>query len=377
MKVNKLIKYQLTIVFLLIIIVPSLLNITGVEGFERKDENRTFNDSITINLNELINLPGQYDAFSNDNFFFRTPMLDFFHRMKFTVFNISPHPEKAIKGKDGWLFKSGREINILNGKSDFSPEVLDSFKNEWKERMRYFKDADIKVFWVIAPLKHRIYYDKLPYNVIVSETNRTEVLKEHLKRDYPNLIIDPSALLKAKKDSNRVYYQLDNHWNDKAGYFISNLLIQKLRIEFPTKDILEIPPVTWQIDENFSQGFHHRVMGIDELKERNETATIKNPQAQEAEKFGFKSIEGFAYPWDYENRFINKELKNGLRVLFIRDSFGKAIRPFIKEAFQESLLIFDAWQFKLNAPIIEEFKPDVVIYIGLETNIENFFKDYK
>ncbi|RYM34750.1 hypothetical protein ERX46_05085 [Brumimicrobium glaciale] len=377
MKENKFIKYQLTILFLLIIMVPFFFNISGVKGFDRKDENRTFSDSVSLNINKLDNFPGDYDAYAKDNFFFRTPMLNYFHQMKFNIFNISPHPEKAIIGKDGWMFKSGREIDIINGNSDFSPETLDSFSNEWKERMRYYEELDIPVFWIIAPIKQRIYKDKLPYSVFVSETNRIESLKAHFKKDFPNLIIDPSDLLKAKRDSFKVYYQLDNHWNDRAGYYISNLLIEKLRAEFPTKTILDIPKITWEIDENHKEGFHHRVMGIDELSEINETAVIDNPQAKEAKKYGFESIKGFAYPWDYENRFINKDLDNGIRVLFIRDSFALALRQFLKEAFKESVFIFDAWQFKVNEEIVERMKPDVVVYIGLETNIENFLKDYE
>src|SRR5690554_3357817 len=270
MKENKFIKYQLTFLFLLILVLPFSSSLIGLKGFERKDENRTFKDSVSFDINKLDNLPGEIDDFVNDNFFFRSPMLDFFHSVKFNVFNVSPHPDKAIIGKDGWYFKSGRETDIMNGNQDFSVETLDSFTNEWKKRTAYFKELNIPVFWIIAPLKQRIYTDKLPYNFIVSETNRLKDLINHLKPDFPNLIIDPSEVLKSKKDSVKLYYQLDNHWNERAGFYISQLLIDKLRVEFPNNDIIDIPELKWEVDEHYSNGFHYRVMGIDELSERIE-----------------------------------------------------------------------------------------------------------
>jgi len=118
-------------------------------------------------------------------------------------------------------------------------------------------------------------------------------------------------------------------------------------------------------------------MGIKELSEFQENPVMDNPKSIEPEKYGFPPIPGFAYPWSYENRYVNDSIANGIRVLFIRDSFGEVIRPFAREVFSESLFIFDAWQFKLNEEIIEQYKPDVVVFIGLETNPENFLKDYK
>ena len=46
------------------------------------------------------------------------------------------------------------------------------------------------------------------------------------------------------------------------------------------------------------------------------------------------------------------------------------------EVFEESVFIFDAWRYQLNKPIIEVVKPDVVVYLGLETNLENMLKKY-
>lgn len=376
MKKNLFIKYQLTVIFLVIIFSSGISKIIGLNDFDRKDENRRFRDSLTVNISKLDDFPSDFELYTNDNFYFRSPLLDMFHRIKFYGFNVSPHPDQTIIGKDGWYFRSEeKELAILNGSLDFSLETLDSFSNEWEERTRYLKELNIPAFWIIAPLKHYVYDDKLPYNVQRSQTNRITTLTQHLETDFPNLIINPLETLRANKDTEKLYFKLDNHWNAHAGLLTTQLLIQRLRTEFPNKEIPDVPPLHWKGD-TIQEGIHYRVLGIDALSEYRQTPVMEHPQSIVAEKYGFKSIEGFPYPWAFENRFVNDSIKNGLRVLIIRDSFGEAIEPFCREVFKESLFIFDAWQYKLNKPIIDRFKPDVIVFLSLETNVPNFLHDF-
>ena len=62
------------------------------------------------------------------------------------------------------------------------------------------------------------------------------------------------------------------------------------------------------------------------------------------------------------------------RILFIRDSFGDLLIPFLKEPFSESVFIFDGWNYGLNKKIIETVKPDIVIFLGLETHLEHYIE---
>lgn len=372
---NSFVKYQLVIVFILMISIPGILKIAGVKGFERKDENRRFKDEVKFDVRRLDDFPAAVDSFTNDNFYFRSPFLEFFHRMKFFAFDVSPHPDQTIIGKDGWYFIVGKEIEIIKGNLDFSPMALDSFATEWKARTDYFKSLNIPVFLIMAPFKHHVYTEKLPYNVYQSETNRTTVLARYLETRFPGLIIDPLEVLKANKEKQKLYFKLDNHWNTRSGYLTMQLIIEKLKASFPNKNVVDIPAFDWK-GGTISNGIHYHVMGIDELQEYADNPVFKNPKSQEAEKFGFEGIPGFAYPDEFEKHFINPAIKNGLRVLFIRDSFGDALIPFAREAFSESLFIFDAWQYKVNKNIVESYKPDVVIFLGHEAHLENYLKDY-
>src|SRR5690554_8155222 len=94
-------------------------------------------------------------------------------------------------GKNGWFFKSGIELEVLSGELDFTPETLEAFSNEWKKRKEYLSKKNIPVFWIIAPMKHCVYTDQLPYNVQLSQSNRITALQEHLDTNFLNLVINP------------------------------------------------------------------------------------------------------------------------------------------------------------------------------------------
>lgn len=364
-------KYHLAFIFIAIIALPVFNDLTGVWKFERKDENRAFRDSVSININYLDIFPAEFEEYLNDNFSFRRPLLDFYHYCKFYYFKVSPHPNKTIIGLNGWFFNAEEEIALYEGKDDFSDQELKKFLKEWEYRKHYLDSTGIRFYWMIAPTKHNVYSENLPFNIYKSDKKkRVDQLKEVFQEEFPNLIIDPTPELIAAKKTEKVYYQLDNHWNQRAGYLMSDLILSIIKSDFPEANIGDIPTYEWR-DSIIQKGIHYKVIGIEELSEIEKYPIIDKEFAVKAKKYGFKAPKYFPYKWNYERRFINHNMDSGLRILVIRDSFGDKLIPFLKEPFKESVFIFDAWHYHLNKPIIEKVKPDVVVFISLETHIEN------
>ncbi len=252
-----------------------------------------------------------------------------------------------------------------------------AFKKEWKERKNFLDSLHIKYYWVIAPFKHNIYSEHLPFNVSrQNKQKRVDQLKEFLKEPFPSLILDPSATLIKAKDTTKLFYTLDNHWNLSSGFITSQLLLAQIRTDFPNKNIPNIAPFVWK-DSTLQLGIHYTVIGIESISEVDRFPIFLREEAEKAPKYGFPVIKNFPYPWDYEQRYVNKTIKNGLKVLFIRDSFAGQMIPFLKESFAESVFIFDSWRYQLNKPIIEAVNPDAVVFIGLETHLESVIKEYE
>ncbi len=375
-KIQTLLKFQLPVVFILLLILPFLNSEVGIWTFERIDENRRFQDSLSLDINRLDSFPKEADAYLNDNFSFRTPLLDLYHRIKFSYFKISPYPDRSIVGKDGWFFIAGREKEIYEGNLNYSQAALNSFLVEWKYRKTYLDSLNIKTYWIIAPFKHYVYSEYMPFNIYHSKIRRVDQIKEYFKKELPDLILDLLPLLKENKDSCKLYYKLDNHWNSHSAYLVTKGLLEKIRTDFPNDTVPDIPPFVWE-EKEVNSGFHYNVIGIKELSEIKQTPVMKNLNSIKVEKYGFKFNGEFGYADEYEIRYLNKKLKSGLKILIIRDSFAGVLIPFIREEFKESVFIWDKWQYGLNKQIIEVVKPDVVVFLGLETHIDNLLKDYK
>ncbi len=377
-KIKNKIGYQLPILFLGVLFLPLLNSLLGIWKFDRKDENRNFKNEINFSKYNLKNIPTECESYWNDNFSFRSPLLDAYHYLKYYYFNISPYPDKTIIGSDGWFFITSKELEVYQGKHDFPENTLQDFKEELLNRKNFLDSMNIKMYWIVAPFKHHIYSEELPMNIFPGPKRRIVQLMESFGSDLNNCIIDPVPQMRELKDSTKLFYKLDNHWNLKSGQITTELLLSKIKKDFPDKEFPEFPEYKWR--DTISQiGFHRTVMGIDELSEVRQLPIIDQQASIEDEKYGFPNVPGFPYPSEYEKRFTNANLDNGLRVLFIRDSFGEQMMPFIRDQFSETVFIFDAWQYKLNKAIVEELKPDIVIFEGLETNIEAFmtFSEFK
>lgn len=361
--------------FSIVLILPIVNYNVGIWKFTRTYENRVFKDTLLINLNNLDLFPKEADEYINDNFSFRKPLLDLYHYIKFYYFKVSPHPERTIIGTENWYFLAEKEIKIYEGSLNFSDSVLSEFKQEWISREKYLDNLNIKHYWVIAPIKHYIYSEYLPFNVVKSKTRRVDQIKDYLKDSLPNLIIDPTEAFLQIKKIKKIYNQLDNHWNLTAGYKVSEIILSKIKKDFPNEKIGDLQTINWK-DSILQQGIHYGVLGIEELYEIEKFPILLDNKSQPADKYNFTPIENFPYPWDYERRFINKEATNNLKVLFIIDSFGDRLIPFIKEPFKESVFIFDSWHYNINKSIIETVKPDIVVFLCLETHIEHIL-EYK
>lgn len=376
MKNKSVYPYFLPFLFLLMVFAPTVNQLTGMWTFERKDENRAFTDSINFELAKLDKLPDNINNYIDDNFSFRRPLLDFHHYVKFNWFKVSPNPEKTMVGSNGWFFRVNKVVDLYEGRTNFTEDDLAYLLSIWKERMTYFDSLNIQPYWMIAPLKHRIYSEHLPFNVVESETKRIVQIKNYFDNDFPELIIDPTGIFLEKKDSFKLFYKQDNHWNHRAGQLTTELLLNRVKADFPEHNIPLVKIKEWETTEAHT-GIHYSVIGIESLSEQRSHPIIEKEYSSKIKNYGFPPIKGFAYPSEYEKRYKRKDDKADLRILVIRDSFGDLMIPFLKESFKECVLIFDAWQYGLNKEIIETVKPDIILYLSVEYNIEHILREHK
>lgn len=335
------------------------------------DENRTTNDSLRFSFTRLDAFPEECEDYLQDNFNFREPVLKMNHVVFRDWMRVSPAPDRVIIGKNGRYFSGGEVAQDYNGENLFSKEELRLIKTDWKKRVAFIQKNKAKVYFIVAPTALDVYSNELPFYVInKSGTNRRKQLVNELSFINQLQNIDPTFELKSKRSNPNLYFKYDNHWSQSAGKITANLLFQKMQLTDPNIQFQFMDQLRSK-KKLVKDGYFKKVLLLDQI---SQSIDEYHSTSQQVEKFGFKIPEKFVYPDSFERHFKNVYAPNKKKVLIICDSFGDALMPFINEGFEETLWIFDNWEYKLNETIIETYKPDIVIFEVYSPHLKNLLQ---
>jgi len=355
---NKYIMLAFSVLALAVMAIPGIVSVCTFE----KDiySNYLQGDSISAHTSA-------FDQYFKDKFFGRS----FFYRtnsyIKRSYLNISSKPQKVITGKDGWLFLGNSFENVLHeslGYRYFTKDQIAKVQIKLINYKEWLNERGIKFYCSIAPNKHTIYPEYLPYTQS-GLPRQLEQLKMQLEVENNFTLIDLRGHLLPEKGKQRLFKKTDTHWNDFGAFYASKLLLENIQADFP-----EVP--VWGLDD-FSQdsivSFHQDLSDMLRLpiKESNIKLSFIDTCAQKVEKqlIAFRpkqSERGY-----YEKRFKCK--KRNLKLVMLRDSFGSAMLPFLANAFGESLFI---WDTAFDKELIEREQPDVVVLEIIERHLEHW-----
>lgn len=261
---------------------------------------------------------------------------------------------------------------MYEGKLQFSKKQLVGMVSEWKKRMTFFKERNIVPYLVVGPTALEVYPEDLP-STIQKRFNETRI--DQMSRrfeQFPHVFVDLRPVLNQKKEHN-LYLKLDPHWNNRAGMIVTEELMNRLKKEhFSSLDLSYLKRYNWRTDY-VQTGHLRKLLPKNNYKEAIPMATTQDA-AEVADKFGFEMPANFPYPDLFEFHFVNKKSPNKYKLLIIRDSFGDAVFPFLKDGFAETLVIWDDWEYRLNENIIEAYQPDIVIYITYDKMLERYIE---
>lgn len=356
----------MVVLFLALIMAGFINQLFPLLRFEEKTENRTREKRPELRLANLDPYPVAFEKYYQDHFSFRSPLLDVYHDLLFYGFKVSPHPDRILVGTSGRLFESEKAMRIYEGKENFTDIEMARIDSLWLARKQYFDSLGIDFWWMIAPMAHFIYEEELPMNFVSSNTpRRVALLMEKLDTAIRNRTLDLYQPLRAVRDSAGIYFMYDNHWTLSAGFVASQELLKRIHLKYPQCALLKAGDYTWREDVT-GYGNAREQIGVDDLRENESLPVHREEKAMEAPKYNFPMPEGFAYPNSFERHYTKEKPENGMKALFIIDSFGERLVPFLKEQFDESVFIFDAWNYGLNDPIVKAYQPDIVVYISFE-----------
>lgn len=366
--------YILLVGFLLLISFPMFNKLTGVLPDIINTENRRMRSMPDLDTVATENMAGAIEGYLTDNISIRNRMIQLYNQLNIFVFRSSPVSIKAIVGKDGWYFMSGQEIRTFTGTELFTEQELNEFRDELLRRKKIIEENGAKFYFAIVPNKPNVYPEFMPDHIIkANDKGYGKQLLEHLqKNNVP--VIDLYAPLLNAKGQGELYYHTDNHWNDLGAFVASNKILKEFGKIFPAVKPLDNTnfPIKRIQDK---PGNIARIFSIEnEVTEYNYVPTPLGGFKTKEEKLGgYPVTEGFVYPEEFA--LIRSTDENDLPVvLIIRDSFGAKPFPYIAEQSKRCVAIYDAWHYGLNLDIIKGEKPDVVLYLVIESNLKDVMK---
>jgi alginate O-acetyltransferase complex protein AlgJ len=290
------------------------------------------------------------------------------------VFKSSPVSIKAFIGKEGWLYFSGEELKTFTGTDLFSENELKEFEDEIRRRQRIIESHGAKLFIAIVPNKANIYPEYMPDHIIKANNlgYGQQILKYFKQQQLP--VIDLYQPLIEAKSLNEIYYRTDNHWNDLGAFVASNAILNSFSTV--NKNVKPLSLDTYQVIrvKDKAGDVAEMLTMEDDVVEFNFVPTRKGGLKSFQKNLDkYKCVEGFPYPWEYEyTRYTDNDSLPS--VLIIRDSFGAKVYPFVSEECRKCTAIFDAWHYGLNEDIIKGEKPDIVLFLILESQLKNLMK---
>lgn len=252
-----------------------------------------------------------------EHFAFRSQLVALDSEIKYKLFH-SPSDSQVILGKEDWMFFEG-SLKDYAGVT-MSSEEIDALADKLGDVCAYYEGLGKETIFMLVPNKNTIYPEYMPesFGEPATVTNRTMLQNALEKRKVPCL--DVAGILLAGKETDELYLHQDTHWNNTGARLVLNALYEKLGVDFAYS--LEDYTVEISHESDLSQILF---------------PTRENLEAQRI----YPQLHEFSYQkrvrsMDDLNIASTTEEGVGKSIYLYRDSFGRAMIPYMAEVFDEA-----------------------------------------
>lgn len=299
----------------------------------------------------------------------------------------SSAPEQAIVGKNGWFYLGDRyakSISVHRGMLLPSPDKFEISGN----RRLFIRDLAKKygakgTYFMIAPNKESVYPENLPEwaNPKGAQTFTKKLFREN---DPTFLNILPAMTAAKAKYPQPIYLKTDSHWNDIGAWEGYKELARIVSKDIPGVRFLSDSDVQINLDRTGPGGDISAFLFLRDMvsEQRPSVSALSRTSIEvsdfETGKVNYTGINRTIETNDTPILVKSSSPLNSERVLWIRDSFGVAMSPFIASTFSESIQVH--WGKILNndqnfKDLMDEYRPDLVIFTIVERNYFSIISD--
>ena len=298
-------------------------------------------------------------AYLGDRFGFRATLVRWNAGLSAKALSVSVNPS-VILGRDGWLFYADDHIiEDYRCLQPFTGPELRQWADLLERRQAWLRQRGCRYLFFIAPNEHTIYPEYLPASITrVGDRSRLDQLMAYLREHSSVTVVDVRPALLEAKARERVYQKTDTHWNERGAFAAYQALFRPISLWFP--GVRAVPRSGFADTSATGPGGGLAAMlGSPDLY-REEILGLRplEPRRARMSTWEFSRLAGFA-----ERPASVREARvpdPGLpRAVFLHDSFGEAMEPFLAEHFSKTVFIPATMGF--DGPVLEREKPDLVI----------------
>lgn len=292
---------------------------------------------------------------------------------------ISTNPDQVFIGKEDWLYLGEQyDKTVTHGRHGSTVEdakvarIIGRATKSWDQ---WLSLNGVSVYRVmLSPDKGTIYPEFLPDWAQPAAESATDTLLANVSQ---GLYFDTRAALKTAKSqfSESLYYKTDTHWNSLGAWVAFRAFEMEIAAAEPGLRLLSDKHVhVSKVNERQGGDLAKFLRLKDSLRDSEVVVDINVEQPIETEQYDFETgrlmLSGGNPRIHTAQRPLlvkSKHALNQKRVLWLRDSFGTAMAPFMAAAFTETLqLHYDRADPKLFARLVDTFKPDYVFVTVVE-----------
>lgn len=367
-------KCTIPLIFMVALLVPITDMLLKLDPFPHLYENRQMakRPNISLSINDLQAFPREYTKYINDHFGFRNALIRLNFLIRYNLLKTSPSAQ-VVLGKAGWLFYSGeKSLEDFRGITTYDSHTLEKWAETLEIKRKWLAERGVKYLFIIAPNKETIYGEYLPerFTKIRNKTGLDELVA-YVKKHTDVEILDLRESLFRAKDSERLYYKTDTHWNNYGAFLAYREIMNTLTSWYPQLHANSIEDFTIQKTRDFSGDLASLAGGSEFLKEENIVLTPKKPRtAKNTANSEVMKIPFATFTMEQHNSRL-------IRAITFRDSFFNDVIPYLSEHFQHNKYIWFLWD--RSTPITELIlseKPDVVIEEVVERMIKRDMRDF-
>ena len=292
---------------------------------------------------------------------------------------ISTNPTQVFIGKDDWLYLGEQYEKTVTSRRH-QPTARDAeeariIAGATKSWDQWLNLKGVSMFRVmLGPDKNTVYPEFLPDWAQQASRSSTDTL---LANDNKGLYVDTRTALRTAKSrfSETLYYKTDTHWNSLGAWVAFRAFEAEIARSDPGLRLLSDNDVRVSKVSERQGGDLAKFLRLKEtLRDSEVVVDILSEHTIETEQYEFdtgrlKSTGGNPQIHTARQPLLvkSKHALNDKKVLWLRDSFGTAMAPFMAATFSETLQIhYETADTALLARLVETFKPDYVFVTVVE-----------